>query len=606
MKNSEKYYTQSIYELRDIPLLEKTVLFIESYDEPVHGDCEAILLGMLSDERFTDWKFQWCIPQSVEYDPERKEDPRINCVSYGSHDFVEACEKNTVIVTAERLPEYYIKKSGQFVIGCFPISFFYQKPEVTRDRTLLQTTLEKLDVLYTDNEYVQERLCKMYPEGIPFQVIRGIKPRFALPSVRNEEIVVSLSTAAQGKRFSDLERKYKECKYICVQHCKEVCFHVDKSLYRSFQLENEPEILRRIISRETSFCRVAKDAELIITNRILNVYDAVQMHIPCIYVSDTRFLPEYFKNQNTDQLFFADNWEEALGLMNEHISDLSYKAPVEEIENGVINILNLIAVARKSVNDMRGKGELWIVPGDIFPGFWKAMEYYKREKDVSIFVRSSSNGILWKRHIELTIDKKIFCKIGMCASDSEGRHTETIMRREWQRMIGEKSFETAYLWEDRDSLWNELYQYVPANKTVGIDKEKTAAILCEGMIENFIGKLSATDVNGNKYYGIGRDEDKADYYLDAKSDMDKITVIFINKPDDPEKYRAMISNENDGNMSYVFIDPRQYMRNCKRLDNHNIYWIPKNIFSLHLLSVADHIWGNTADCVLGEGFKILD
>ena len=609
MKNSENYYAQMVYELRQSPVLENTVLFIESYNASIHGDCRAILQAMLSDDRFRDWKFAWTFPESAEFEELRKEDKdeRIVYVSEGSHDFVAMCEQAQVIVTAKRLPVYYIKREKQVVFGCFPATFFFQNEELTRDRVLFQATLDKVDVLYIDNEMVLKRVEEMYPGDRPFKILDGQIPRLSLPVEGKGDILVSLTKSELGTSFADLEEKYKNCCFWSTQYGKKLCFRIDKKLFSSFMEENEPEILAHIVSDETVFCQYAKKSELIITDRGFEAFDALQLGLPCIFISNTRFLPEYFTEKNLELLLFADNWERAVVLLSEYLMKEDKIKKEESAGNGLANLLDIVLEANR-LQLQRGhiisSEELWIVPGDIPNGFWQAMKYYKPDKSISVFVRSSDEGRLWKRHIELTMDKRFYCKIGKCVTDDTSDQREQIFRSEWERMFGKKSFNKAYLWEKADTLWRELYQYVPAKSVEEIDREKTAEILYKNIVASVEEGVPEVSIGGETYYELGK-EGTDRYYLKKKADITKATVLFLRKAGDRREYEDMMAENVDLNTTYICIDPYQYMRTSNVLEKDNVYWVPRNILPLHLLAMCESVYGYESDVIFDGDAKIL-
>lgn len=607
MKNSEAYYAQTVYALKDVPLQGNTILIIDSDNRPMHGDCKAILKRMLEDARFKKWNFFWTVPDSVECTYEDIDDPRIEYLAQGSYGFVKACEEAAVIITSEQLPEYYVKKKGQMVIGCFPVSFFLDGDKITRRRALFQLTLDKTDILCSECGYISKCLDEMYKNAAPCEIFPVVPARYTLPSKTHADILVSLTKTVQGNKFADLERKYKDCNLLCIQHGKTILFRINNILYQSFQNENEPDILEHVVSDQTIFLEVAKKTDVIITNKFLEAYDALQMSKSCIMISESRYLPPYFSDINMDKLYFADDWKMAISLLKELLPEIKCQEFPDSQEKSLSDLLDIVLESgsgKISVNKELTGEELWIVPGNISSGFWQAMQYYKSENDISVLARSSENGILWKKHEELRNDKRFYCKIGMCPVTEEENDKEETLQMEWKRILGDRFFEKAYVWHAKDSLWNELYSCMPASTYIEIDEEKMSSLLYPGLVPIPENKLTSVTINGEEYYELGSN-DNIRYYLKTKADINTLDIMFVRKLSDLDGYMNMIKEREDKNLVFIFIDPYGFMSGMEELDYNFIYWIPRNILPVKLLAAAQHVYGYGADVIFGEGLKII-
>lgn len=611
MKNSYEFFSQTVYGLSETPVSDKSILFIESYNGAIHGDCKAILRKMLKDERFCDWTFLWTIPDSILYEPVSVEDERLQFVARDSYGFITACETAGIIVTGVSLPDYYIKKEGQTVLGCFPDSFFGKKELVTRERVALQMTMDKLDILYADNPAILERLKEWYPDRLPCSIIQGNSPRFTLPPVAEEQVVFSLKPSVMGQRFSVYEAKYKECMFFCAPYEKQVYFRVEKKLYRQFLYENEPDILAHTGSEEIPFCETARNAEIVVTDNVLNALDAARMQIPCIYITASTMLPEYFPKEETKWLSYAANWKEAVELLREKIGKLGEKRPLPEAETGLNEILDIVSGDKQPAPVPDGKerkAELWIIPGDMPGGFWEALRYYKQDKDVSVLVRSTRKGMLWKQKYPLANEKKLYCKIGACARDAHGKRTEKILREDWRRMIGDQYFEQIYAWEKKDGLWEELYATCPAKNLKEVGKTEIAQILFESLVSDSRfdsrDKLEIADMDGQRCCVLGRDGDRT-YYLREKAEWKDVTVVFVQKGAQKTEYEELMQKNEMNDSAYVFLDPYKYMESSEIRSRANVYWIPDNIFPIELLAKAREVRGYDEQVLFSEDLRIL-
>lgn len=607
MKNSDKYYANTVYSFRNAPVQENTVIFIESYDEDAHGNCKAVLKQMVLDERFKQWRFMWTLPESVEYDPERITDERIEIVSYGSYGFLKTCELAQFVVTAAYLPNYYIKKEGQTVIGCFPASVFQQNCDIQKDRVRLQMTLDKLDLLYIENKQIFKGLQERYSGNFPFELLEGFPLRTALPDIQNAEICVALTESVLGSNFFDLEEKYKQCQFLCVEHEKSLCFQIDRAQYRTFLIENEPEILSHLISDELAFCEIAKGAELIITDRLLNAIDAIHLGIPCILISETRVLMEYFPYDNSELLKIVSNWNEATDALQKNIENVKRRRSRIDSHESIMQIMNIFSGKRrveKNFGTSVANKELWVVPNNIPDGFWQVMRYYRPSQDISILVRGTGKGKLWKNGQTIPNRKRLYCKIGACAEDEKNGRTDELLCAEWKRLLGEQRFAKAYVWDKANELWKDLYKKLPAETVIEAEQKLMADVLFCGLAETSGKTITKVNINEKEYYELGRVNNQK-YYLQAKAKLDRVNVVFLSEESEISQYEKLVDKSRSTDISYVFIDPFKYMVASELLNRKNIYWIPKNILPIRLLVQTKNVYGYGEHVAFSEDLIVV-
>ena len=605
MKNSNEFYASAIYEMKREPVSAKMVLFMESYEEGSHGNCKAVLTAMQGDPRFTDWQFVWTVPNSVEFDLEQaaKADARITFAAKGSRGFVRALECAGIIVTGTCLPAYYVKREGQTVIGVFPPDYYMELKGISKFRVAWQTTLNKMDFLYVDNEQNLLRIRQWYPGEMPFQILRGEPLRFRLVPGTDATVVISLTKKVLGNDFSRLESKYKQCSSLCGAG-EEILFYVEKEQYRTFLDENEPEILKHIVSSEEAFAQIAGNAGVIVTNRQLDALDAYEMGIPCIYISGLNGLPEYFPTVDETRFMQAGDWDEALVLLMGLQESITAEKRKPFPGNGMEEFLDRVLTAdRNEEKKLFQDTELWIVPGNMPSGFWKAMQFYKNGQSLSILFRSEDKNRVFKMQHIFSDVRKIYCKLGPCAKNKEGVHTPEILTEEWERMVGLSRYHTIYAWDNRDPLWLELYDLPPAEELVLFDKNKAAEIFLEDMKKSYRDEpIPVAEINGNRYYELG-EESGRNYYLRKKEDLSGLEVMFVKNETDAAEYKAQINEKTDA--VYVLIDPERKMEGSPCLENRNIYWLPDDVFPMKLIARAEHIYGYDETVMFKESIRIV-
>lgn len=605
MLNSHRYYAETVSKFLEYPILNNTVLFIESYDSSAHGNCNAICREMINDERFKDWNFIWVLPNATYYDVENLYDDRIKFVIDGSVGFVEACQTAEIIVTATYLPTYYVKRKEQMVLGCFPVSFYKNNDMVEASRSWLQITLENIDILYANGKQYLDKIDDWYPKEKPFHVIEGDSPRMSIPASLDADVLVSISKRLSGKSFSSVEAIYKECHYITTDLNKKLFFRVEKSLHTLIQSENEPEVLSHIVSEAMTFPAAAKNAEVVITNNHMNAKDAVTLGIPCIMISKTMALPTYFTAEEGEKLYFAETWENAINMLYDFYDNYSGKSNVT-FSNDVNKILDAILNKDYYCNndiDEEVEKELWIIPGDAPYGFWKCMNLYNTDKQVSILIRSTKDGRLWKKKYQLSENKKVFCKEGSCLPDEEGIFTEDICKQEWQRIVGNQRFDTIYAYDKTNKLWEALYENCPTDNINIMSNDELAEILYRNIMQNASGELSTTTIDGEEYYVLQSCADSM-YCLNKKQQLDDFVVCFIRSNTQRLEQEEQIYNDTTGT-AYVIVDPHKFMQDSKILKENNVYWIPKNVLPLRLLVNAKEVNGYIGNIIFGKDLEIL-
>jgi len=583
MVNSYDYYASMVEVMRKEPLMEKTVLFMTSYGMASYGDCKSVLMKMLSDTRFSDWHFVWTLPNSRS-GGNLPLDARIQRVVSGSCNFVEVLERAQTIITGIQLPVYYIKRDEQLVIASSSDCLQEENETLSRGRVVSQISLRKVDYFY---------------DGYPLHL--------SLSGQLKAEVLISLSNSVLGTDFSAFEMKYRACQFICVQHNKEICFRIEKQKYQSFQMENEPEVLEHIVSDELVFCEAVQNAEIVITNRLMEAVDAVSLGISCIFITSGGNVQDCIVEDCEKYLDIAGNWEEALGVLESKIAEISKRSSTIWENSDMERLLHQILSGKtedSTPETDKLEKELWILPGEMPRSFWEMMRYYKPKKDVSILLRSTKEGLVWKKGCKLPIEKKLYCKIGSCAKNVHGIRTKEIIEKEWERMLGKQSFDIIYAWEKRQRLWNDLYKHFPGKELVFIGKEDVSNILYNNIVGNTNEQLKETEIEGKQYYILGEKHEKV-YYLQKKNNIKNISVLFVTDRKQVGKYEKLIRNNLSGDMTFVLIDSYGFLEENKLLRAENVYWLPKNVFPVRLLANAEQVFGYDAQIVWSEDLQII-
>lgn len=606
MKFSRDKFFEKLYEIKDIEVIENTVLFIESYNNSTFGNCKAILKKILHDERFLEWEFIWTLSDLNDGNFNFENDKRIKYVYKDSCEFIEMCAKSKVLIVSDILPQYYIKKSDQLLIACFSTDLFYMINKNIMTKMLLQMTLDKLNILYVEDNFIMNELKKFYKNKIPFKVIIGQPFRFLIESTLNSNVIVSLSEDLIGEKSSDLEVKWRDCNFLISLFQIDICFYISQKLYNSIATEVFAD-LPSIVSGEMCFSEVSGNADIVITDRANEAFESIQRGIICIFISKNRMLPGYFEDYNLDLLIFADNWDDAINLLKIKIEDGTqcYKSNifnnVEYSLNSLLEIMINQSEYSKFSSIMTTYDELWIISEKISKGFCEIMKYYKLDKNIFIVICGEEQQ--YERYNEFCDNKRIYLigDFNNVIKDSNKVELYSFFRN---CIFGNQYFENIYIHNEINRSYLEFFKYSFSKLFVLYNKKEMIDIFFKGFINKQKKKLKCVELNENKYYILGR-QDGNTYYLEKKRDIINTTIIFINSLLCKEEYENFISESNVENVSYIFIDPYRLMKDSKIIKNSNVYWIPIDIIPIRLLKNAKNIYVYDENIIFKENLKIV-
>lgn len=600
MNSSDSFYANRIYNYSKNRVEQKTILLIESYEGRTQGDVSAVLLQVLADERFSDWKIRWVFPDAA-YMPEdfsrEKADRQIELVCRNSLNFLQALEQSQVIISGSLLPSYYVKNEGQVVVGIFPAHVYLPEPSVSKKRVMIQQSLSKLDILYCDNEMALEAVAKWYPSGTPFLTLNGSSLRNGLDKKTDADVIVSLTDKGIGKIYADLEQKFKEIKLICSEYKKTLHFRIPQARWEMYTEENQPEVLDYVGSDLHPFCTVAQNAQVVVTNRREDMRETLHMGKYCIFI--TNQVNEYYDiyQENQSRMALVGSWKEAKerltifvsgNVSNEkNILDGQAVTAARELLEKVLYSAGAGCGTAKSDRD----DELFIFPSDIHREIWNALEFYNPHSRLSVLVRSSDKEKLWKKKYSLDERIHLFTKLGKCASEEDGSHSPAILSNEWNRLLGEKRFGRIYAFADTEELWQKLYECAPGEMVSMVSYSEILDILLSGLdnpaLRNEEAEFERTCIDGVEYYKLG-EHDSEQFFVKCRGEIVNPVLVFINGKGDCRLVRDFIGGQ-ECRKTFFVIDPQKHMKKMKILKEENVYWIPVNILPVKLFLCAQAV-----------------
>ena len=595
------------------PVEEKSVLFIEAYSGESGGDCTAILQEFIDDPKYADWKIVWALPNAIYIDEriERYKD-RVRLVKYPSIDLIAAIQTSKIIFSTRLLPTYFVKRKGQTVVGLYPADSYGNwqengddsdnkwQTEINRPDFALQRSLVKTDVIYAETDAIEKVLASKYPQGMPFSIVRGNPLRYCLETRQSAEIVVSVSDEIIGPKYPDLETLFKQIKTRAIEHDKDVFFRISHSNYLKYQEENDPKVLSRTGSSLAPVCQDIGASELLITDKKQDHYDASQLGVPCILVTNDI---TSWDNLGGEEMF-AGNWEEVCEQI-----DLFYQEKHTGKTGKIMGDVKLLLDEVEKISDNNGDnhckgGCLLVVSPHLTHEAWKAINFVKDECDVEMLFRDDINETLWKCGDLVSKRTNIYCQIGDAVSTvsplrqkiamkkNELPLSEDDLKSEWHRMTGMRSFKKIYYIGEITPYWDKMMACSPSDTYAMMTDDEFADYLLEKVSnpvweKHVKGIEQKSELDDDRVFHLA--SDGADILLldNINNKENEITLIIINKKSDVEKCSRLIE---DKDRTYLIFDPHELLAGHKDItENDNVRWMPLRKFPLRALLVSDRV-----------------
>lgn len=577
---------------------QKAILFIEGNSKSVRGDCSALLFHVLDDEYFSDWKLYWAAPDLsvLEFEYEEINDDRVEFLVLGSQGFREAIETVSVIVSSVLLPRYYIKREEQMVISIFNEKSFDLGDLVRQNRVQTHMMLSKSDLVLLTDDRALEYIETWYGDRYPFKLIDGKPLRYCSPGRQLKDVVVSVSEATMGKSFADLENKYKAVSLVCCDKNYSVGFRISHTIWTSFQKENSPEILENVTSTMYPLTSYTYERSIIITDRKRDLEEAINLNIPCIFITNNIFdIKEY---RDYEKFYLVSEWNKAVSRLEEILADHMVAnlntETMTKSEEGLATIIEEIKAGGRRPGDFVTDTDLFVFSGTLNRKTWKLMSMCQLEKKVDVLLRETDKNSVWKSKQLLPEDIRIFCRTGGGRLTNNALITEEDFKNEYNRIMGNNKYNRIVFVGEMSEFWEGIIRNGTDQELEVLSQQEFLEYLLEHFANPVYKESKSTDelitiedIDDTKYIYLG-ERGIQKYYVKEKGEILHPIFVFVDDQSDIRPIRNLVAG-SDGNTTFFIKDRRQLFKDDRLIEKDNVYWIPSTSTPVKLFLIAEKI-----------------
>ena len=486
-KKKEILIAEQCNEWMKTPIKETAIMFIENYNMGASGNVFSIFKQYVNDEKYSDYTFVWSVRDysSIDYINNESSGRDIWFVVPDGHDFIRFLFTAKIIITGVFLPNYYIKRDSQTIHTVFNDILLYNgRYDINSIKNFVKT-INNTDVfLCNENRYSAATLNRRY--GIPFSRIRMYSKEI---TKGRKKILVSLENKNRAlKSVPTFLFIYRVFKGIADYYDADIVFKVDYKFYNDlFEDEYYSSTIEDVYSDEKSAISFINDIDYLISDNLADISLYMDYVEYAIFFSSAKISKAYNRIMNRIVRirgfeFLVDYLEGLLSNRLDLRDNLQFNNRVKLLD--CPSELRAIEVTNTDSNKHREKVLVVVQWHDLIDygnELNTLFSDYDESFEITLLFRSSKDGLLYNSLNKMLFKNRIACRTGKIQCNSNERtyifeqhkkgqilspSQESVAYYEWIRMLGTEEFDLMIAVENKDRLWNFLYEKAPAKKVV--------------------------------------------------------------------------------------------------------------------------------------------
>lgn len=473
MENEEREKIDYLLELRNSPIDNKSIMFIENYSAGARGIIQRLFIKKLNNPQYMDYTFIWVCR---DYDETLKifgnqiNTKRIWLVESGNRDYIRFLMTAGTIVTADLLPEYYIKRDGQEIQTFLHETNVYQ---LTYSKSQIQNMVSTIN--FTDSFLYQDDFIKRFlvcqhriDEGKLLKLeLNELYPELSCNKEKSskggkKKVVLSIRDDRHLKSVAEFRRIRRELEGIAQFYDAEIVSRVKLNFYRDKFIQDEEARINTpaVFSDEYELGSLFEDSVIVITD---SLYDAMYASAlgKRVILNYSKSIAGHFIRKFGDYVKVSSHEGvitqlESL-LRGEYLDSSNHRQKILLVAKWDIDWF------KKNVKDIIGLAEA---------------------NDLTVLFRSSKDADIYKYLTSFSKRVKYIVRTGFYQCTENERELfqnenelldentkKDIASIEWKRILGNEHFDLMLANSETDYLWGTMYKYAPTDEVKLYDYE---------------------------------------------------------------------------------------------------------------------------------------
>lgn len=473
MEKEEREQIDYLLELRNSPIDSKSIMFIENYSAGARGIIKRLFLKKLNDPQYIEYSFIWVCrdyDETIKIFGNQINSKRIWLVESGKRDYIRFLMTAGIIVTAELLPEYYIKRDGQVIYTFLHETNAYQ---LTYSKGQLQNMISTINFtdsfLYLDdhikrflvyqNRIDEGKLIKLEYEELYPEFFCDKEKLF---KIEQKNVVLSIRDDRHLKSVAEFRRIRRELEGVSQFYDAEIVCRVKLNFYRDKFIQDEEARINTpdVFSDEYELGSLLEDSVIVITDSLYDAMYATSLGKRAILFY-SKSIASHFVRKLGD--FVKVDSHESVLTQLESLLRHDYLDSTKDRQKVLIVAKWDFDWFKKNIKDINGLAEV---------------------NDLTVLFRSSKDSDIYKYLTSFSKHVKYIVRTGFyqCTErerelfegqegNLEEEDKKCIVSDEWKRILGNEHFNLMVANADADYLWEAMYKYAPADDVKLYDYE---------------------------------------------------------------------------------------------------------------------------------------
>lgn len=605
MRSSIEYSVEEVHINAKKPLLEKKILFDESYETLMNGECRSLLHAIAEDPFFADWEIYWTLPGDIylEQTAWEKYGDRMELLLRGGTKYREILLRAQIVVTSGVLPFYFIKHEGQCVVTFMDKGRLQVADTPTRNRARTHKTLNDSDIVYLTGGDSAGKLLRRYCGGEPhFQCIEGSPLSLHLKSPESFHVVISLSNAAIGNSFPSLEELVKGAGAVISEENRSFCVRIPNTSYARYEEENAVDVSEHIISDIDPLFGILGSCELFISNSINETAAVAELGIPCICLTNSHDRIAEEEGYREGRIRIAGDRDEVFEQLHEiYAAGLQRKVSISAEKDGcrreeLVSAMKAVAAEEKKTGPVRLAKDLVLISGNagsLAYETWPVFGRLANRDRIEVLFRETGRDQIWDTSRPFPEEVPLYCRTGGSAG-REILEEEGDFAREFRRIVGDVSYESIKYVGKPSPFWDAMLaasaagrvEYLGDREFVNFLVSETKGSGAGGGDEEGADKLRVRLIDGEPYTFLGSREDDV-YFVPGEKSFSRLCLAFSDRRTDPEELIRLA--EEDPGRTVVILDPEKRLKEDRLSDRDNVLILQTGELPLSLFHAAEEL-----------------